>query len=124
LGNQQTVFPDLDVFGKNRIERRQQGDFNSQFWEFFRADGRESRIVQSGTARTPHDGLRQRLDGFDGADAAAQSAASVESHEHAAFLYKNPTLRISSVGFLEGNGVSDRPARQIEQKLSIGFREG
>ena len=69
LRNQQTVFPDFDVLGKNWLERRQQGDFDSQPSKFFQTDGREPRIAQSRTGRAPRDGFCQWLDGLDDAEA-------------------------------------------------------
>ena len=57
LDDQQTVFADLDVFGKNRLGRRQEGYLDVKVWKLVRAHGRKSRIVKRRAGGAPRDGL-------------------------------------------------------------------
>jgi hypothetical protein len=90
-GNQQAVAANFDVFQANLEWWRKHGDFGVELGQLVGVDGKEARVLQSGTGGAPDYGFAQGLVSLNDSNTAAEVSANVKGDKDAS-LFCEDTL--------------------------------
>ena len=109
--DKQPVPSNLDGFGRDRFERRKQGDLHGQMFELILLHGSESRIFNRSTAGASSDGFSKRFAGLGYPNAALQVPAHVKGNEYSSALRKDSFARNEVWKFPPRNSIHNGIAR-------------
>jgi hypothetical protein len=120
--NEKAVTANFDFFGANRGRRRKQRNFNLQIRDFFGADGRETRVVQSSARGAVGNACAQGFLSLNDADASAQFSLNVKRYEDSADLRKNGDGRRSWI-CIAGHRRLDGLAGKFKKRAAVFLRQ-